>query len=67
MRLALTGSLLPKGQSIPMWVTVLQMAEAWSTPPWDITGHPGSVRWMARWKFYNEQVARVLEEARNEK
>lgn len=63
MRLALTGARLPTGQSIPIWISALQMAEAWGIPPWEIMERSGSLRWMARWKFYREQVARVEKDA----
>lgn len=60
MRLALTGARLPTGQTIPIWISALEMAKEWGVPPWEIMQHPGSLRWMARMKFYNEQIARVI-------
>ena len=42
-------------RGVPPWVAVLQMAEEWSTPPWEIMRAPGSLKWAVRWAFYKEQ------------
>ena len=62
MRLAISGARLPKGARIPAWVMVLQMAERWGCPPWEIAAHPGALRWITRQSFYNEQLRRVMDE-----
>ena len=50
--------------SPPVWLGVLQMAEAWGVPPWEIIRHPGSLVWGARWAAYRKQVQWVEEERR---
>ncbi len=45
----------------PMWLGVLQMAEAWGVPPWVIMDAPGSLVWAARWAEYRRQVRWVEE------
>jgi len=59
--LALGGTPHPRIHP-PIWVKVLQMAEAWGVPPWEIMQQPGSVRWAARWSFYREQLALAQED-----
>jgi len=46
----------------PIWISALQMAEAWGVPPWEIMEHPGSLMWAARWAFYQKQAAWVREQ-----
>lgn len=33
----------------PLWASVLLAAEAWGTPPWEITERRGGLKWLARW------------------
>ena len=44
-------------KSGPTWLPVLQMAEEWGTPPWEIVKAPGSLRWAARWSAYKKAEA----------
>jgi hypothetical protein len=49
----------------PTWLGVLQMAEAWGVPPWEIMRAPGSLLWAARWAAYRKEVHRIEEERAN--
>lgn len=51
---------------LPGWVGVLQAAEAWGCPPWEVTGEQPTNRllWMMRRGAYEGEVARA---ARNRK
>jgi len=40
----------------PIWLSALQMAEAWGCPPWEIMRERGSLVWAARWAEYRRQV-----------
>jgi hypothetical protein len=51
----------------PLWLGVLQMAEAWATPPWEIMDAEGSLVWANRWAFYRKQVRWVEEQQREKK
>ena len=46
----------------PSWLGILQMADEWGTPPWEIEAAKGSLRWAARWAAYRKEVAWVQEE-----
>ncbi len=46
----------------PSWMGVLQMAEEWATPPWEIVRAHGSLKWAARWAAYRKEVAWVQEQ-----
>ncbi len=46
----------------PTWMGVLQMAEAWGVPPWEIMSAHGSLKWAARWAAYRKEVAWVHEQ-----
>ena len=46
----------------PIWLGALQMADDWSTPPWEIMRAPGSLKWAARWAAYRKEMAWVQEE-----
>ncbi len=49
-------------RGVPFWMGILQMAEEWGTPPWNISQAPGSLMWAARWAAYRKEVAWVQEE-----
>lgn len=51
----------------PAWLGVLQMAEAWGVPPWEIEDAEGSLMWANRWAFYRKQVRWVEDQAREKK
>lgn len=53
--------------SPPWWMGVLQMAESWGVPPWEITDHSGSLVWAARWAAYRKEVAWVQDEQSKKK
>ena len=40
----------------PTWIAVLQMAEEWGTPPWEIVNAKGSLMWASRRAFYKRQA-----------
>ena len=42
---------LAYGGAVPNWFVVLQAAEAWGTPPWEIARAPASARWLRRWQL----------------
>ncbi|CUS05403.2 protein of unknown function [Candidatus Promineifilum breve] len=46
--------------SLPLWTGVLQAAEEWGCPPWEITGEspPGRVLWFLRRSVYQSEIAR---------
>jgi len=46
----------------PIWISALQMAEAWGCHPEDIMTRPGGLMWAARWAFYQKQAAWVREQ-----
>lgn len=48
----------------PTWLGVLQMAEAWGVPPWEIMDAEGSLLWAARWAAYRKEVQWVEEDRR---
>jgi hypothetical protein len=54
-------------RGVPQWVGVLQMAEAWGVPPWEIMEAEGSLLWAARWAFYRKQVRWVEEDRARKK
>lgn len=58
----MSGARIPTGQHVPLWVSVLEMAEAWGVPPWEIVAHRGGLRWMTRFKFYHEQAVQYQHE-----
>lgn len=49
-------------RGVPVWMGVLQMAEAWGTPPWEIMERRGGLIWAARWAAYKRQVRWVEEQ-----
>lgn len=49
-------------RGVPSWLAVLQMAEEWGTPPWEIAHAPGSVKWAARRAVYHKELAWVREQ-----
>lgn len=46
----------------PLWLGVLQMAEAWGCHPEDIMTRPGGLKWAARWGAYRKEVRWVEEQ-----
>jgi hypothetical protein len=48
----------------PLWLGVLQMAEAWGCHPEDVMTRPGGLKWAARWAAYRKEVRWVEEERR---
>ena len=34
------------GLDLPAWIGVLQAAEAWGCPPWEVTGETPPRRWL---------------------
>ena len=45
----------------PIWLSVLQMADDWGVPPWEIMQARGSLQWAARWAAYRKEVRWVKE------
>lgn len=39
-----------------MWVPVLQAAEAWGVPPWEIAGGGSPLVWLNRYTFFHTQL-----------
>lgn len=37
------------GTDAPFWTLIVQAAEAFGTPPWEIVDAPGGLWWLARW------------------
>jgi hypothetical protein len=46
---------------LPAWTGVLQAAEAWGCPPWEVTGErpPNRVLWLLRRGAYEREVNRA--------
>jgi len=55
----LAGVALP----VPWWVEILQAAEDWGTPPWEIMRDQGKAIWVIRWRTWK----RTVNGAQNEK
>ena len=51
-------------RGVPLWMGVLQMAEAWGQHPADILTRPGGLMWAARWAAYQKEKHWVEEERR---
>lgn len=47
--------------SVPAWVGVLQAAEVWGCPPWEITGEspPRRLLWLFRRVAHEQETARA--------
>jgi hypothetical protein len=41
-------------KTAPAWVNILEMAEEWSTPPYEITGG-GKLIWFIRWRVWRRE------------
>lgn len=49
---------------MPWWIEVLQRAETWSVPPWEIAWDHGKVVWMIRQRIWSQQVDTALKDKR---
>jgi len=54
------GSLL-----LPLWVHIIDAAELWGVPPWEIAERPGAGVWMHRLSVVQGNRARGLKERNN--
>lgn len=50
-------------KDLPWWTGVLEAAEAWGVPPWEIAPG-GKFEWYARWSSYRETVNKAVKERR---
>lgn len=48
---------------LPWWTGVIEAAEAWGCPPWDIAPG-GKFLWFARWQSYRGAVNKAMKERR---
>jgi hypothetical protein len=46
-----------------LWVTALQLAEAWGQHPEDIMTRRGGLKWARRYVVYHEQLAKAKKNA----
>jgi hypothetical protein len=46
---------------LPPWVGILQAAESWGCPPWEVTGEqpPNRVLWFLRRGAYETEIGRA--------
>lgn len=51
-------------KDMPWWANVLEAAEAWGVPPWEITGNGSRFLWYSRWMAYTDAVNRAVKERR---
>lgn len=42
---------------VPWWIEVLQAAEDWGIPPWEIVDEAGKGVWMVRWRGWKGAVS----------
>lgn len=51
---------------LPGWVGVLQAAEAWGCPPWEVVGErqPNRVVWLLRRGAYEGEMGRAARDKR---
>jgi hypothetical protein len=47
------------GGKVPYEITILQAAEAWGCPPWEIEDAPGAIRWLRLQATYRSARARA--------
>ena len=50
--------------SVPGWYEILKSAEAWSTPPWKITGDGHRLLWHLRRVIVDREITRGTNERR---
>jgi len=50
-------------KDLPWWTGVLDAAEAWGCPPWEIAPG-GKFLWYARWSSYTQTVNKAIKERR---
>jgi len=48
------GVLRGEESELPGWVLILQAAEAWSMPPWEIEAQASQL-WWERWRCWTEE------------
>lgn len=50
---------------MPGWVGILQAAEDWGVPPWDIMGEqpPNRIVWLLRRGAYKQETARAARDS----
>jgi hypothetical protein len=48
----------------PIWLTALQLAEAWGMHPDDVLQRPGGLKWAARWACYRDMLHKAQENAK---
>lgn len=46
------------GGPAPAWLVTLQLAEAWGVTPEQVAAMPRGLVWAARWRVYQEAVAK---------
>lgn len=52
--------------SIPLWCNVLDAAEEWGTPPWEISEDGNKLLWFLRWRVYkSEQVSAIKDKRKH--
>lgn len=44
---------------VPWWYEILQLAEKWSVPPWDVVHDKGKLLWIIRERVTSRVVARA--------
>ncbi len=49
---------------MPWWIGVLEAAEAWGTPPWEIAGRDSPFVWYSRFTSYQQTVNKAMRERR---
>ena len=64
MSVAVEDVLRGRRSTGPAWLAVLQMAEDWGVPPWEIVNAPGSLRWARRWAIYRQALRRIQDDQR---
>lgn len=50
---------LHHGAKVPLDVALLQAAETWGCPPWEIEDAPGAIRWLKMLELYQQARARA--------
>ena len=50
---------------MPWWIGVLEAAEAWGCPPWEIAERDSKVTWYFRYSSYQQTVNKALREKRD--
>jgi hypothetical protein len=46
---------------LPPWYLVIEAAEQWGRPPWEIAGDDNEALWFLRWRFIRNERARVAQ------